>query len=178
MNNLTAQLEALLFIYGEQVEVKKIAKILKQEVAEVEQALTALKEKLVSGDRGLSLIFSDSKVQLTTKPEFSRLFEDLIKDELTEALTPAALETLSIIAYGGPLSRSIIDYIRGVNSTFILRALLIRGLIERHSDPKRPNAYIYSPSFELLRHLGLSTTKDLPEYNKFREIVTKLMAAN
>ena len=176
MNNLIAQLETLLFIYGEPIGVKKIAKILKAEVEKVEEVIEAFKEKLASDDRGLSLVLDDGKVQMVTKPEFSRLFEDLIKDELTEALTPAALETLSIIAYGGPLSRSIIDYIRGVNSTFILRALLIRGLIERHSDPKRPNAYIYSPSFELLKHLGLSKTEELPEYNKFKEIVEKLKA--
>jgi segregation and condensation protein B len=81
---------------------------------------------------------------------------------------------LSIISYAGPITRADIEYIRGVNSSFTVRSLLMRGLIEREVDPKRANAYIYSASFDLLRHLGLSNNEDLPEYQKYKDLVAHL----
>jgi len=179
--NLEAVLEALLFIHGEPIDIKKILSTLKKqenyaqlEEGEIKTSLDILSENLKAENRGFSLIFSDTKIQLTTKPEFGGIFESFIKDELKEELTPAALETLAIIAYGGPISRNVIDYVRGVNSTFILRALLIRGLIERKSDPKRQNAYIYSVSFDFLKHTGLERNQNLPEYEKYRNVIEKL----
>jgi len=99
--------------------------------------------------------------------------ENFIKEEFKENLSPASLETLSIIVYLGPLSRAEIDYYRGVNSSFILRSLLIRGLIERYSDPKRANVYLYVSSFDLLKYLGVSKKEDLPDYGKFKEMMLK-----
>ena len=181
--NLLAKLEALLFIYGEPLTLKRIHKILNRGRAgsapavtetAVNEALTALSEGLKKDDRGLTLILSHEEAQLVTKPEFTELLGEVVKEELNEALTPAALETLAVILYSGPLTRSIIDYIRGVNSTFILRSLLLRGLIDRAPDPERPNTYVYKPSFNLLKHLGISRIEDLPEYQRFKEIVDKL----
>lgn len=180
--NITAEVEALLFVYGEELEVKKIAKILSRPLSggqaksekvsetEVKEAISELQKKY-SESGGLSLIFSGSpgsKVQLATKPEFASLMEDFIKDEFKEDLTPASLETLSLIAYLGPVSRAQIDYYRGVNSSFILRNLLMRGLVERYTDPQRANVYLYQASFDLLKYLGVSKIEDLPEYDKFK----------
>lgn len=175
-NSLTAKIEAFLFIQGEPVTIKKICKTLNQKEPAVIEALGALETALGSDDRGLALLRSGAEVQLTTKPAHKELAEQVMKDEFNEALTPAALETLAIIAYGSPVSRSIIDYIRGVNSTFILRNLLMRGLIERNPDPSRGNAYVYGPSFELLRHLGIPKNEALPEYGRFRDIIAKVTA--
>jgi len=182
-NKISAAIEAILFVYGEPMEIKKIAKILKQrgltrmstqkdadnKINEsiIKEALEQLNQKYQNEDRGLYLVFSDDRVQLATKPEFAPLLEDFIKEEFKENLTPASLETLSLIAYLGPLSRTQIDYYRGVNSNFILRSLLIRGLIERFPDPKKPNTYLYQLSFDLLRYLGISKMEDLPEYEKY-----------
>jgi len=149
---LVSKLEALLFIYGEPLEVKKIAKILGLKEPEIKEGLIGLEEELKREERGLMLVQDKSKAQLVTKPEFSKLLEDVTKQEFTEALTPASLETISIVAYAGPITRADLEYIRGVNSSFTLRALLMRGLVEREVDPKRANAYIYSASFDLLRH--------------------------
>ena len=176
-------LEALLFIYGEPIEIGKIVKILKPQnpgldETGVKEALQILQAQLENGDRGLSLVVHDERVQLVTKPGFKGFLQEIIKEELHDVLTPAALETLAIISYAGPVPRSTIDYIRGVNSTFILRNLLLRGLIDRSSDPNKANVYIYKASFELLRHLGLGKTNDLPEYQKFREVVEKIQAGN
>ncbi len=169
-----AQIEALLFIYGEPLEFKKIAKILKLGVEEVEAAVKQLGGDLRSGNRGLALVFDKEKVQLTTKPELSSLMETVIKEELRESLTPAALETLAIVAYAGPMTRAEIDYIRGVNSSFSLRNLSIRGLIDRGFDPHRGNVYIYRPSLEFLKFIGVSRPEDMPEYEKFRQLVEKM----
>ena len=84
------------------------------------------------------------------------------------------METLTIISYAGPISRADIEYIRGVNSSFIMRALLMRGLADRSVDSKRSNTYLYSTSFELLRHLGLTKNSDLPDYSKYKDLVAHM----
>lgn len=173
-NSISSAVEALLFVYGEPLEVKKISKMLsrpegkKISEAEIKEAIGELQKKY-SENGGLNLITNDTegKVQLATKPEFAPLIEEFIKDEFKEDLTPASLETLSLIAYLGPISRAQIDYYRGVNSSFILRNLLIRGLIERFNDPHRANVYLYQASFDLLKYLGISKIEDLPEYEKY-----------
>ncbi len=174
MNNPLPKLEALLFIYGEPIDIKKLAKILSLSEEKVKNGLTLLEEELKRDERGLALIWDKDRVQLVTKAEFSKLLEDITKEEFTEDLTPAALETLSIVSYAGPITRADLEYIRGVNSSFILRSLLIRGLVERSPDPKRPNAYIYSASFDLLKKLGLSKTTGLPNYQKYNDLVKLL----
>lgn len=174
MDKLISKIEALLFIYGEPMDFKKIAKTLKAGEAEVKEAAKALSEQLQSESRGLFLIEDKGAIQLTTKPDFAGLLESVIKEELHDALTPAALETLAIVTYAGPLSRAEIEYIRGVNSSFTLRNLLIRGLIERAPDPKRANAFLYTASMDLIKHLGIANVESLPEYSRFRELIEKL----
>lgn len=176
MNDLISKLEALLFIYGEPIAVKKAAVILGMKSEEIKAAAEALAKELKESKRGLALIHHADELQLVTRPDLSGLLEKVVKAEMNEALTPAAVETLSIVAYGAPISRAEIDYIRGVNSSFILRSLLIRGLITRENDPHRGNAYIYQPSFELLKFLGISKVEDLPEYEKFRALAHKISA--
>ena len=169
-----AQLEALLFIYGEPLALAKIAEILTITKEQVAQAVQELDEHLKTTNSGLALMTLGDSIQLATRPEFSTLLEKVVKSELNESLTPAALETLSIIAYASPISRAEIDYIRGVNSSYTLRALSMRGLIDRASDPKRGNAYVYGPSFDLLKHMGVARIEALPEYEKFRALAMSI----
>ena len=178
-NTLIPSLEALLFIYGEPLAVDKIVTLLgtrEKEVTEenVRAAIAGLKAKLERDERALTLVQTEEKVQMVTKPAFAPLLEALVKEEFHEDLTPAALETLTIIAYAGPVSRSVVDYIRGGNSTFIMRVLAMRGLVDRLPDPKRPQAYLYRPSMELVRHVGLARIEDLPDYPRYRALVEKL----
>ena len=79
------------------------------------------------------------------------------------------METLAIVAYSGPVPRAEIDFIRGVNSSFTLRNLLISGLVEREINPKDRRTFIYKPSMDFLRFLGLGKLEDLPEYGEFRK---------
>lgn len=174
MESLLSKIEAVLFAYGEPISVERLGKILKINTAELESALKDLETELSRQERGLNLIKNIGKIQLATKPELTGLLEDIIKQEFTEDLTPAALETLSIIAYAGPVSRADIEYIRGVNSSFTMRNLLLRGLVERTIDPKRANAYIYTASFDLIKRLGILKVEDLPDYERYKQMVKNL----
>lgn len=180
-----ALIESLLFWKGEPMKVARIAEALALGESEVIAALEGLEKKLArrgdnggnEGARGVVLVRKDDEVMLGTHPDAAGLLESLSKEELSKDLSKAALETLTVVLYKGPLAKSEIDYIRGVNSGFILRNLLVRGLIERISNPERASGYLYRASFDLLEHLGLSKIEDLPEYNalrgKMEEALTK-----
>ncbi len=179
MNKETEQLaalEALLFVHGEPLSFTKIGKILEIEEDAARGLAKTLEERLANEERGLMLVFGGERVQLATKPAFAKIVEGFVKAELAEELTPASLETLAIIAYFGPVTKAQIDYQRGVNSAFILRSLMIRGLILRATDPAHPASYVYRPSFPLLTHLGLARQDDLPDYENYRQLLTKFEA--
>lgn len=171
LNHKLAALEALAFIHGEPISLKKISETLKVTAEETTELVAEFEKRLSTEGRGLALISMGDSVQLATKPELNSALEDFVKSELTEELSPASLEVLSVISYLGPISRSRLEYIRGVNSSFILRNLLIRGLVERFPDPEYSLAYLYQPTFELLRHMGVNSAKDFPEYEKFRGLL-------
>lgn len=177
MNNLSldAKIESILFFKGEPVKISKLAEILAKNNSEILSALEILKEKLEN--RGLSLIFKEDQVVLVTNPTMSEIIQSLQKEELSKELSKAALETLSIIIYRGPIKRSEIDYIRGVNSQFSIRVLMIRGLIEKKVNPKDERSYFYSPSIELLSYLGLSNINEIPEYKKVNEDIENFINA-
>ncbi len=160
--NITRKLEAILFFKGESITVKKLSTLLDVPEADVTVGIEALKAEL-SG-RSLTIMTKDDEVLLTTAPEVSGLIEQLVKAELSRDLGKAGLETLSIILYKGPIARRDIDYIRGVNSQFIIRNLLVRGLIEKTSSETDQRSFLYKPSFELLAHLGITAISELPEY--------------
>ena len=166
-----AELEALLFIYGEAFPRKKAEKVLEITKEEMNSLIEEFGKRLSAEYRGLSLLMDNEKIQLVTKPQFGKFLEHFVKAELSGDLTPASLETLSIILYLGPISRSEIEYRRGVNSSFTLRNLLLRGLIEKSSDKDQQGGYLYQASFDLLKHLGITKKEELPEYEKFKTLV-------
>ena len=174
-----ASLEALLFMYGEPLSFKKVQAIMGlSSLEEVSAVVSEFKNRLDLAGRGLTLVQDDEKIQLVTKPAFGPMIEGFIKEEFSEDLTPASIEALAIISYFGPISRSRIEYLRGVNSTFILRSLLMRGLVERVPDPKNQNTFLYQPSFDILRHVGLEKKDALPDYAKFQELLKKFEAGD
>jgi segregation and condensation protein B len=171
-----AELEALLFIHGEPLSLDKVGTILGINSEETETLVAEFDKLLEGSERGLALINFSGKIQLVTKAAFRGILEKFVQSELREELTPASVETLAIIAYFGPISRNRIEYQRGVNSAFILRSLLLRGLVERFPDPAHPNTYLYKPSFELLKHLGINKIEELPDYEKFQSLFEKFEA--
>lgn len=164
MNKLEQKLEAILFFKGEPVSIDKLISILKVSKEELVEAVISLNAKLA--DRGIVLMEKENELTLGTNPEFSDLISDLQKEELSKELSKASLETLSIVLYKNGASRADIDYIRGVNSSFTLRALSIRGLVDKIIDKKDSRRYIYKPSFELLSFLGVKSVEELPDYNE------------
>lgn len=179
--NKTAALEAILFTVGESVSIADLAKKLKIEENECLALIADYRNSLANRpESGLVLAGDNQKFRLATKPELASFIEDLMKEEFRENLTPAALETLAIIAYLGPLPRANIDQIRGVNSSFILRNLLVRGLIERPAEERRAGhayrqagGYVYRVSADFLAHLGLAAAADLPEFEKFKRTLER-----
>ena len=160
--SLDSQIEAVLFYKTEPYEKNALAAFFDVPLEVVNDGLKILAERLKTG--GTRLIMTDTTVQLMTAPEFSALIDQLKKDELSNDIGKAGAETLAIITYRGPLSRAEIDKIRGVNSTFIIRNLLVRGLIERRDHPSDSRSFIYAVTPMLLSHLGVTTREELPDF--------------
>lgn len=127
--------------------------------------------KKIETDSGIVLIRYDDMVTLGTHIDVNDFIEKMIKDDLQKDLGKSALETLAIILYQGPIKRADIDYIRGVNSQFILRNLLIRGLVSRVDDPTDERTFLYKPSLELMAFLGITDIKQLPDFD---DVIVKL----
>jgi segregation and condensation protein B len=163
---LESKIEGLLFYKGEDVTIKKLSELLKVTEDEIKESLTKLEESLSL--RGLVLVRKDDSVMLSVSKDLSSLIESIRKEEITKELSKASLETLSIILYKDGVSRSEIDYIRGVNSSFILRNLLVRGLVEKSIDEKDSRKILYKPTFDTLSYMGVSSVDKLPNYEKVR----------
>ncbi len=165
--DLNKKLEAILFWKGEPMSRKKLSEVLGVDQTALNESIAQLKESLSS--RGIVLQEKDNEITLGTNPELSEMIENLQKEELKKELSKASLETLSIVLYKDGASRAEIDYIRGVNSSFTLRLLSIRGLVERILDPKDNRRYIYKPSFELLSYMGVTSREELPDFKEISE---------
>lgn len=171
---LLAKIEAILFARGEEIDIASLSHIAGTEPEEVEETLRLLSEQMQKEYRGLIVVRAGQKVQLATKPEFAELIDGMIKDELRADLGPASTEALALISYLGPISRAEIEYYRGVNSIFVLRSLLMRGLIERMPSSGQRGGYHYQVSVEFIKHLGVSKIDELPEYGKLKEELEKI----
>jgi len=160
--NLEQKIEAILFWKGEPISRKKLSEFLGTGMIEINENIEKLKTNLK--ERGIILQEKENDIILGTAPELSDLIERLQKEELNKELSKASLETLSIILYKNGVNRSLIDYIRGVNSSFTLRALSVRGLIDKILDPEDNRRFIYKPTFELLGFMGVKSVEELPDY--------------
>ncbi len=158
--------EAILFISGEPLSIKKLSEICEVDEQTIERSLEELSKQME--ERGLRLLKKDEMASLVTAPEATAYIEKYIKEEVMGDLTKAALETMTVIAYKHPISRPEIDYIRGVNSAFTLRNLIMRGLVERVSDKKSGRMYFYRPTIEFMKFMGLARFEDLPHFTEFR----------
>jgi segregation and condensation protein B len=170
---LQNQIEAILFWKGEPMTLSELCRATKATGSEVKKALLNLRENL--NGRGIALIETGEDIALATASSLHEFIERVQKEELSRELSKAALETLSIILYKGPLSRREIEYIRGVNSTAILRSLLIRGMVEREQSEVDERQFLYRGSIELFSLLGITKSSDLPEFEGVR---TELHSAN
>jgi|SRR3989344_4673913 len=169
--NLAAQIEAILFWKAEPVTMADLSRYLSRSEGEIIKALETLAAQL-SG-RGITLVRNNDAVMLGTETAAGELIERLTKEELSRDIGQAGLETLAIVLYRGPVTRAEVDYIRGVNSSFILRHLLVRGLVNKTPNPADARSFLYRPTFELLAWLGVRGVAELPDY---RRVIEELAA--
>jgi len=175
--DLASKIEALLFYRAEAVSKQTLTGWLKVDDETLAGGLAILRERL--RQRGVRLLVLEDQVTLSTAPELAELLQAVAAEERSTELGKATLETLTIVVYHGPVSRPAIDQIRGVNSSFSLRHLLARGLIERFNPEGDSRRWLYRPTLDLLRHLGLEQLTDLPEYATVQtEIKNFLTVAN
>jgi segregation and condensation protein B len=175
MNELANKIESILFFQSQPIKIKKLADILNTKEDAINESINLLESSLQ--ERGIKLIKNLDSVSLITAPENSEIIEQIKKEEQDKELSKAALETLSIVLYRGPIKRSQIDYIRGVNSQFSLRTLLIKGLIEKETAKDDERTYIYKPTMDLLSYLGVSKLEDLPEYKEVNKDIESFFEA-
>jgi segregation and condensation protein B len=166
-SELVKKIESLLFYLAEPVSISSLAKTLEVSKEDVESGVEEFGKILE--DRGLVVVRTGDEVVLTTAPEMASTIEKMIKEERERDLGRAGIETLSIIAYKGPVSKKEIEYIRGVNSQYALRSLLLRGLVEKKNSSTDERVVVYNITLETLRFLGLKSVTDLPEYEEMKK---------
>jgi len=165
--DLASKIEALLFWKAEPLSRKKLEQIFGVDGVLLNGAFVELRERLKG--RGICLMENNDSFTVATASGASDFIEKFKKDEMSGDLSRVALETLTVILYCGPISRRDIDYIRGVNSAFTLRNLLVRDLAERVPNPKDDRSFLYQPTFNLLSFLAVARREELPEYEIFRK---------
>ncbi|MFA4871919.1 MAG: SMC-Scp complex subunit ScpB [Patescibacteria group bacterium] len=163
--NIKNQLESLLFISHKPLGLGELAKLVSVDKKEVVENLTELENEYAKSGGGVQLLKNNDKYQLCTSGDSSEVVGKFIRNEMTGELTRPSLETLTIVAYRGPISKAELELIRGVNCSLILRNLLMRGLVESKEDKSRGNTF-YLITFDFLKYLGLGKIEDLPDYEK------------
>ena len=162
-NNCKAQIEAILFTMGESVEINKIANALEIKPGQVKKIVKEMQSELESNDRGIKIIELDGAYQMCSKPEMYETLIKIAKQPKRQVLTEVLMETLSIIAYKQPITKSEIERIRGVKSDFAVNKLVEYMLVEevgRMDTPGRP--LLFGTTEEFLRRFGVESSDNLP----------------
>ena len=163
MTDLKAALEAVLFAAGESVPVGRLSLVFAVEQDEVLQAAKELSDEYDRNERGIRLLRMDNKLQLCSAPEYAQLIIKTLEQRKPPMLSQSALETLAIVAYYQPVTRAVIEKMRGVDSSYTVSALQDRGLIEacgKLEAPGRPT--LYATTDAVLRVMGIKTLQQLP----------------
>lgn len=162
-NNYKAQIEAILFTMGESVEINKIANALEIKPSQVKKIVKEMQQELESEDRGIKIIELENAYQMCSKPEMYDALIKIAKQPKRQVLTDVLMETLSIIAYKQPITKSEIERIRGVKSDFAVNKLVEYMLVEevgRMDTPGRP--LLFGTTEEFLRRFGVESSDTLP----------------
>ncbi len=169
--------ESIIFASEEEINSKQIKDIIDRSglrigVAEVDEAVNVLNDEYKTGNKSFEILKIAGGFSFATKKEYGRFIGKLIEDKQRKKLSPSALETLAIIAYKQPITRSEMEFIRGVNVDYIVNSLLEKDLITingRADAPGRPILYGTTKTF--LKVLGLNSLDDLPKLKEINEIL-------
>ncbi|GAA2709746.1 SMC-Scp complex subunit ScpB [Actinoplanes palleronii] len=164
---LTAALEAILLVVDEPTGELQLAQVLEQPVERVARALDDISARYTAAGHGFDLRRAAGGWRLYTRPEYAEYVERFVLDGQSVRLTQAALETLAVVAYKQPVTRSRISAIRGVNCDGVMRTLVTRGLIEECGTEPETGAYLYRTTALFLEKLGLNSVDQLPPLAPF-----------
>ena len=161
-------LEGLLFVVGDEgLTLKDVENILEINEEEAKDLVHKLKINYEKENRGLRLSYLGNTFKLTTKQEHKNYYQKLIEGPSNHTLSQAALEVLAIIAYNEPITRNEIDQMRGVDSIYVLKKLLAKGLLKEAGRSEKPgHPILYKTTDDFLDYFGLSTKEDLPDIKK------------
>lgn len=161
-SSLKNQVESILLVAEKPVSTKEISASTGEMTSLVQKALVELMGDYK--DRGIKIIKKGDYYSMVTDPACGEVVSRFLNEELRHDLTPAALETLSVVTYKQPITRGDVEEIRGVNSDQVIRNLLIRGLIAevgRRETPGRP--ILYGTTMEFLQYFGINSEAELPQ---------------
>ena len=161
--NLKGRIEAILFVAGEAVSIKELARALQTEEKTVRAELNAIRDEYDYNQRGFLLKRFGDKVQLATRPLYSQDVLRLLQPVQQQSLSQAAMETLAVVAYKQPVTRAEVEQVRGVKCDYSLQSLMNKGLIRemgRKDTIGRP--ILFGTTDEFLSHFGLEGLEYLP----------------
>lgn len=161
-------IEAILYVAGEPVALRDLARALEQDETQISAAAYRLEQQYDSGRRGLRLKRFGGHIQLATRADYAPYIERLLQPVQKQSLTQAALETLAIVAYRQPVTRLDLEAVRGVKCDYSLQSLINKNLVKevgRKETIGRPILYATTDAF--LSHFGLQSLNDLPDPDSF-----------
>ena len=160
---LKSKIESLLFVSAKELNFKEIAKILGIDEMEVEKNINELSDEYKNKDRGMQIIINNKACQLVSNGKNASIVEKFSSKEFNGELSQPSLETLTIIAYRGHITKWELNKIRGVNCALILRNLILRGLIKFETKNEED---FYTISLDFLKFLGINKVNELPDFEK------------
>ena len=169
--NLKGRIEAILFVAGEAVSVKELARALQAEEKAVKAELNAIRDEYDYDQRGFLLKRFGDKVQLATRPLYAQDVLRLLQPVQQQSLSQAAMETLAVVAYKQPVTRAEVEQVRGVKCDYSLQSLINKGLIKetgRKDTIGRP--ILFGTTDEFLSHFGLEGLESLPPLPEKEEV--------
>ncbi|GGT18395.1 SMC-Scp complex subunit ScpB [Streptomyces chromofuscus] len=164
---LKPALEAVLMVVDEPATVEHLAKILERPKRQISTALRELADEYTAQGRGFELRVVAGGWRFYTRPAYAPAVERLALEGQTARLTQAALETLAVVAYRQPISRSRVSAVRGVNCDGVMRTLLQRGLVQEAGTEPETGAILYTTTNYFLERMGLRGLDELPELAPF-----------
>ena len=165
LKNIEGAIEAILYAAGYPVKYEKIAEVIGLDVSNTKKIISLMSEAFngENSKRGISLLMFDDTCQLCTKEQYGPYIREALGIKRGGNLSASSMEVLAIVAYNQPITRTFIDQVRGVDSSYAVNSLIDKGLIEscgRLDAPGRPMLYVTTDKF--LRVFGLRSIIELP----------------
>ncbi len=176
-DQLIGAIEALIFVSGDPVPLKRLADLLEIPGKEVREAVDALSERYIQNSSALQIVEVAGGFQLRTRPTYSLYINRFLERKRKTSLSGPALETLAIIAYKQPITRAEIEAIRGVGIDGVLKSLMDKRLVKVagvKEVPGRPN--LYGTTKRFLEYFGINSLKDLPPVENISDTFSSVSA--